>query len=50
MNDIDFIQKIIGEICDYAVKNNMKPNETLEEIAKNILYLLEICSFDNWNE
>ena len=46
--DIDFLTNTISSICDYAVKNNMQPNETLETVAKNILELLTICNFNKW--
>ena len=47
MNDIDFMAHVISEICNYAVKNDMEPNETLRTIAENILALLEIGSFSS---
>lgn len=46
--DIDFLENIISSICDYAVKNNMKPNEALETVAEDILDLLQFCNFDTW--
>ena len=50
MNDADFISHIISEICDYAVANDMQPDDTLNTIADNILSLLEICTFNNWKD
>lgn len=47
-NDILFLNKIIGDICDYSVVNGMNPNETLGTIAKSIEQLLEICDFSGW--
>ena len=48
MNDTEFMVHIIVEICDYAVKNGMEPNDTLETIADNIKALLKISTFNNW--
>lgn len=48
MSSSDFMTHIISEICNYAVANDMKPNETLNIVAENILAILEICTFDNW--
>lgn len=46
----DFITHIIGEICDFAVKNNAKPDDALENLAESILELLDVCSFNNWEQ
>ncbi len=48
MTDEQFLSHIIGEICDYAVKNEMEPDDTLSAIADNIKVLLEITTFNNW--
>lgn len=48
MNDTQFLTKIIGEICDYAVSNGMEPNDTLSTVADNIKMLLEISTFNAW--
>ena len=48
MNDAEFMSHIICEICDYAVRNGMEPNDTLETIADNIKALLKISTFNNW--
>ena len=48
MNDTDFLTHIITEICNYAVDNNMEPDDTLSTIADNIKALLEISSFNGW--
>lgn len=47
-DDADFMTHIICEICDYAVKNEMEPNDTLLTIADNIKALLKISTFNNW--
>ena len=48
MNDNEFMVKIIGDICNYAVANGMEPDDTLSTVADNILSLLEISTFNNW--
>lgn len=48
MTDCDFMAHIISEICDYAVENKMQPNTTLKTVAENILSVLEISTFNNW--
>lgn len=48
MTEQEFMGRIIVEICDYAVKNAMEPNDTLEAIADNIKALLKISTFNNW--
>ena len=50
MKDNEFLIEIIAQICDYAVRNGMEPDDTLETIAGSILELLEISTFDNWKE
>ena len=48
MTDTEFLSHIIAEICDYAVKNGMEPNDTLSTVADNIKVLLEISTFNGW--
>ena len=48
MSDIEFMSHIIAEICNYAVANGMKADDTLATVADNILSLLEISTFNNW--
>ena len=48
MNDEEFLNHIICEICDYAVDNDMEPNDTLATIADNIKVILEIATFNGW--
>jgi len=50
MTDTEFITNIITEICEYAVKNDMEPDDTLRTLADNILMLLEISSFNNFKD
>ena len=48
MSDEEFLVHIISEVCDYAVENEMEPNDTLRTVAENILKLIEISTFNNW--
>ncbi|MBR6859731.1 MAG: hypothetical protein IKM73_00220 [Acidaminococcaceae bacterium] len=48
MSDTEFMSHIIAEICNYAVKNGMEPDDTLCTVADNILDLLEISTFNSW--
>lgn len=48
MGDTEFLTHIIAEICNYAVTNDMEPDDTLGTVADNILALLEISTFNNW--
>lgn len=38
-DDTDFFTNILAQICDYAVKNNLQPDETMEIVAENMLSL-----------
>lgn len=46
--DEELISNILDEICEYAILNNMVPDETLRTMAENILALLEISTFNNY--
>lgn len=48
--DMEFMNKIVAEICDYAVENGMIPDDTLSTVAQNILGLLQISTFNNWKK
>lgn len=48
MNDNEFLTQIISEICDYAVRHGMEPDDTLKAIADSIDCLLEISTFNHW--
>lgn len=48
MTDEEFMTYIITEICNYAVENDMEPDDTLSAIADNIKALLEISTFNGW--
>ena len=48
MTEEEFITHIITEICDYAVENDMEPDDTLLTVADNIKAILEITTFNGW--
>lgn len=48
MTEQEFMTHIITEICDYAVENDMEPDDTLSTIADNIKALLEVSTFNGW--
>lgn len=48
MSDTEFLTHLISEICTYAVKNDMEPDDALKTISENILMLLEISTFNGW--
>lgn len=47
-DDEGLMTAVVTKICDYAIANNLSPNESLKIVSGNILALLEIASFDNW--
>lgn len=48
--DMNFLNSIISQICDYAVENELKPNDTIKTIAGDLLTLCEIADFNNWHK
>lgn len=48
MDEEAFMTHIITEICDYAIENDMEPDNTLSTIADNIKAILEISTFNGW--
>lgn len=48
--DNELLQSIISEICDYAVDNGLKPNDTIKTIAGTLQALCEIANFNNWHK
>jgi hypothetical protein len=48
MDQIEFMSHIIAEICDYAVENNLEPNEVLRSFADNFLCMLDIATLNGW--
>jgi len=49
MTEEEFMTHIITEICNYAVENNMEPDDTISTIADNLKSLLEISTFNGWD-
>lgn len=50
MNQIEFMEHLISEICDYSRENDMEPDDTMKAIAENLLALLKISTFNHWGE
>ena len=48
MKDAQLLSAIVCMICNYSVKNDMNPDESIEIIAENLLKLREISTFKNW--
>ena len=48
MTEEEFMTHIISEICNFAIENQMEPDDTLSTIADNIKVLLEISTFNGW--
>ena len=42
--------QVISLIASYAIENKMSPNETIKTVAENMLCLLEIATFENWEK
>lgn len=47
-NDAEFMTDVIAYICDYAIENELNPNETISIVAQNLLAILEISDFSEW--
>ena len=50
MTEEEFMTHIISEICNFAIENQMEPDDTLSTIADNIKALLEISTFNGWKD
>jgi len=48
MTQEEFMTHIITEICDYAIENDMEPDDTLSTVADNLKAILEISTFNGW--
>ena len=48
--DMELLNSIISQICNYAVDNDMQPTDTVKTVAQNLLALCEIASFDTWHK
>ena len=49
-SDSKFMAHLLSEICDYAVCNGMKPNDTIKTISNSFLFLLDIANFNGWKK
>lgn len=47
-DDMEFVMDIMTEIAEYAVKNQMIPDETIKTVAENMIALLEIITLNEW--
>lgn len=48
--DSELMAQVISLIASYAIENKMSPNETIKTVAENMLCLLEIATFENWEK
>ena len=48
MSDEEFLTEILAQICDYAIKNGYEPDETIKTVAENMLVLLAVSTFNEW--
>lgn len=48
--DSELMIQVISLIASYAVENDMSPNETIKTVAENMLGLLKIVTFENWEK
>lgn len=48
--DSELIAQVISLIASYAIENDMSPNETIKTLAENMLGLLKIATFENWEK
>lgn len=47
-DDMEFVMDIMTEIAEYAVKNQMIPDDTIRTVAENMIALLEIVTLNDW--
>lgn len=48
--DSELMGQVISLIASYAVENDMSPNETIKTVSENMLGLLKIVTFENWEK
>lgn len=48
MRDAEFMSRIIAQICDYAVANEMPPTDTVRTVGENLEAICEFSNFDGW--
>lgn len=49
-DDMEFVMDIMTEIAEYAMKNQMIPDETIKTVAENMIALLEIITLNEWRK
>ena len=47
-DDMEFVMDIMTEIAEYAVKNQMIPDDTIRTVAENMIAFLEIATLNEW--
>lgn len=48
--DSELMVQVISLIASYAIENDMSPNDTIKTVAENMVGLLKIASFENWEK
>lgn len=48
MQEHEFLQYIIGIICDYAKTNDYAITDTVKTMGENLIAITEIANFDSW--
>ena len=48
--DMQLLNSITAQICDYAVDNDIQPNDAIKTVAENLLSLCKIANFNNWHK
>lgn len=48
--DMELLNCIISQICDYAVDNGLEPDDTIKTIGGNLQTLCKIASFNSWKK
>lgn len=47
-DDMEFVMDIMTDIAEYAVKNQMMPDDTIRTVAENMIALLEIMTLNHY--
>ena len=48
--DMQLLNSIIAQICNYAVDKGLQPNDTIKTVADNLHALCKIANFNNWQK
>lgn len=46
----ELMVQVISLVASYAIENDMSPDETIKTAAENLLSLLKIATFENWEK